>query len=111
MAETFGDFGTPKPEGGPPSGSPMPDPAASAASKEATEKLKDLTESLKKQNTQTEIAVERIIELSQQAMNLDKKLKTEFEDLKKLEEKRKQGIKLTDDEIKREKELAAIKKN
>jgi hypothetical protein len=45
MAETFGDFGTPKPEGGPPTGGPMPD---SSASKGATESLKDLTDTVKK---------------------------------------------------------------
>lgn len=107
MADTFGDFGTPKPEGGPPTGGPMPD---SSASKEASDKLKELTDTVKKYNSETERVIERIVDLSQQAMKLDKSLRTEYEDLKKLEEKRKQGIKLTDDEIKREKELATIKK-
>jgi len=106
MAEEFGDFGTPPPPGGPPSGSPLPSDAEAA--KKAAESMKDLTEKVKDLKTKTEVAVERIMDLSKEGFRLNESLRKNYEDMKKLEEKRKLGLKLTDDEIKREKELAVL---
>lgn len=108
MADTFGDFGTPTPPPGPPTGGPMPGDAASAAA--SADAIKKLTESVKEFRTKTEVAVERIVDLSAEGNRLQKSLKANYEDLKKIEDKTKLGLKLTDEEIKRQKELAALEK-
>ena len=106
MAEEFGDFGTPPTPGGPPSGSPLP--SDTEAAKKAAESMKDLTEKVKDLKSKTELAVERIMDLSKEGFRLNESLRKNYEDMKKLEEKRKLGLKLTDDEIKQEKQLAAL---
>ena len=92
MAEEFGDFGTPPPPGGPPSGSPLP--SDTEAAKKAAESMKDLTEKVKDLKTKTELAVERIMDLSREGFSLKEGLRKNNEEMKKIDEKRKLGIKI-----------------